>query len=173
MASATTLTNWDAALKQYYRPKAVDDLVYQSHPLMELIPKDTKLYYDFSNVDKDIVYDLSGNGNHGILNGCYVETEPIEKIKNTTLPFRNRAGRFFSQDHKRNDMVGGKWVHQKDTSINERRFVEEVQGGIIDTDEDGLTDLNYSVVKREKLFDTEHEIIDFKCEQEIPNHVEY
>ena len=42
MASATTLTNWDAALKQYYRPKAVDDLVYQSHPLMELIPKDTK-----------------------------------------------------------------------------------------------------------------------------------
>jgi hypothetical protein len=137
------------------------------------IPKDTKLYYDFSNVDKDIVYDLSGNGNHGILNGCYVETEPIEKIKNTTLPFRNRAGRFFSQDHKRNDMVGGKWVHQKDTSINERRFVEEVQGGIIDTDEDGLTDLNYSVVKREKLFDTEHEIIDFKCEQEIPNHVEY
>ena len=42
MASATTLTNWDAALKQYYRPKAVDDLVYQSHPLMELLPKDTK-----------------------------------------------------------------------------------------------------------------------------------
>ena len=70
-------------------------------------------------------------------------------------------------------MVGGKWVHQKDTSINERRFVEEVQGGIVDTDEDGLTDLNYSVVKREKLFGTEHEIIDFKCEQEIPSHVEY
>ena len=40
-------------------------------------------------------------------------------------------------------MVGGKWVHQKDTSINERRFVEDVQGGLINTDEDGLTDLNY------------------------------
>ena len=49
-----------------------------------------------------------------------------------------------------------------------------MQGGIDKyTDEDGLTDLNYSVVKREKLFGTEHEIIDFKCEQEIPNHVEY
>ena len=42
MASATTLSNWDAALKQYYRNKAVDDLVYKSHPLMELLPKDSK-----------------------------------------------------------------------------------------------------------------------------------
>jgi len=132
-----------------------------------------KLYYDFSNVKDDIVYDISGHGNHGILNGGYVESEQINNIPNTTLPYRTRPGKFFSQAHKRNDMIGGKWVHQKDTSINERRFVEEVQGGIIDTDEDGLTDLNYSVVKKEKLFGTEHEIIDFKCNQDIPNHVEF
>jgi hypothetical protein len=136
-------------------------------------PTDTKLYYDFSNVKDDIVYDLSGNGNHGILNGCRVEEESLGKIPNTTLPYRTRPGKFFSQEHKRNDMVGGKWVHQKDTSINERRFVEEVQGGIVNTDDDGLTDLNYSVVKRKKLFGTNHEIIDFKCEQDIPNHVEF
>jgi ribosomal protein S6 len=48
-----------------------------------------------------------------------------------------------------------------------------VQGGIVNTDDDGLTDLNYSVVKRKKLFGTNHEIIDFKCEQDIPNHVEF
>ena len=119
------------------------------------------------------MYDFSGNGNHGILNGCSVGLETVGKIQHTTLPYRNRPGRFFSQEHKRNDMVGGRWVHQKDTSINERRFVEEVQGGIVNTDEDGLTDLNYSVVKREKLFGTEHEIIDFKCEQDIPSHVEF
>ena len=136
-------------------------------------PTDTKLYYDFSNVKDDIVYDLSGNGNHGILNGCRVEEESLGKIPNTTLPYRTRPGKFFSQEHKRNDMVGGKWVHQKDTSINERRFVEEVQGGIVNTDDDGLTDLNYSVVKRKKLFGTNHEIIDFKCEQAIPAHVEF
>jgi len=136
-------------------------------------PTDTKLYYDFSNVKDGIVYDLSGNGNHGILNGCRVEEESLGKIPNTTLPYRTRPGKFFSQEHKRNDMVGGKWVHQKDTSINERRFVEEVQGGIVNTDDDGLTDLNYSVVKRKKLFGTNHEIIDFKCEQTIPNHVEF
>ena len=136
-------------------------------------PTDTKLYYDFSNVKDGIVYDLSGNGNHGILNGCRVEEESLGKIPNTTLPYRTRPGKFFSQEHKRNDMVGGKWVHQKDTSINERRFVEEVQGGIVNTDDDGLTDLNYNVVKRKKLFGTNHEIIDFKCEQTIPNHVEF
>ena len=135
-------------------------------------PTDTKLYYDFSNVENNIVYDLSGNNNNGELMGGIIESELIGNISNTILPHRNRAGKFFSQEHKRNDMVGGRWVHQKDTSINERRFVEEVQGGIVNTDEDGLTDLNYSVVKREKLFGTEHEIIDFRCEQDIPNHVE-
>ena len=70
-------------------------------------------------------------------------------------------------------MVGGKWVHQKDTSVNEKRFVEEVQGGLISIDEDGLTDLNYSIVRKEKLFGTYHEIIDFRCEQDIPDHVEF
>jgi len=148
-------------IKEYYKT----DYPFSSNGM--------KLYYDFSSVVDDIVYDLSGNGNHGILNGGYVETEPIGRIPNTTLPYRTRPGRFFSQAHERNDMVGGKWIHQKDTSINEKRYVEEVQGGIVITDEDGLTDLNYSIVKREKLFGTNHEIIDFRCEQDIPNHVEF
>ena len=128
---------------------------------------------NFSNVEDNIVYDLSGNDNNGELIGGRIESETIGEISNTILPYRSKPGRFFSQEHKRNDMVGGRWVHQKDTSINERRFVEEVQGGIVNTDEDGLTDLNYSIVKREKLFGTEHEIIDFKCEQDIPDHVEF
>ncbi|MBT3962126.1 hypothetical protein HOE22_00235 [Candidatus Woesearchaeota archaeon] len=135
-------------------------------------PENTKLYYDFSKVENDIVYDLSGNGNHGIINGCSIINEEIGKISNTTLPYRSRKGRYFSQHHKRNDIVGNKFVHQKDTSINERRFIDEVKGGMINTDEDGLADLNYNIVKREYLFNTEHEIIDFRCEQDIPNHVE-
>ena len=47
------------------------------------------------------------------------------------------------------------------------------QGGLISIDEDGLTDLNYSIVRKEKLFGTYHEIIDFRCEQDIPDHVEF
>ena len=127
-------------LKEYYKTDCpspqTTKIFYENRPF---------LYYDFSKVKENIVYDLSGNGNHGILNGCSTGLEPISKIQHTILPYRNRPGRFFSQEHKRNDMVGGKWVHQKDTSVNEKRFVEEVQGGLIDTDEDGLTDLNYTI----------------------------
>tara|TARA_R110002049_G_scaffold266981_3_gene443243 strand:+ start:676 stop:1893 length:1218 start_codon:yes stop_codon:yes gene_type:complete len=42
MATATTLTAWDNALKQYYRGAEVEKLVYDSHPFMELVPKDEK-----------------------------------------------------------------------------------------------------------------------------------
>jgi len=42
MATATTLANWDNALKQYYRGAEVEKLVYDSHPFMELVPKDEK-----------------------------------------------------------------------------------------------------------------------------------
>jgi hypothetical protein len=42
MATATTLSAWDNALKQYYRGKEVAKVVYDSHPLLELIPKDEK-----------------------------------------------------------------------------------------------------------------------------------
>jgi hypothetical protein len=101
-----------------------------------------------------------------------MSSEPIDKIPNTTLPHRNRPGRYLSLEHKRNDIVGNRFVHQKDTSMNEKRFVDEVQGGLINIDDDGLTDLNYSIVKKEKLFGTKHEIIDFRCEQNIPSHVE-
>jgi len=152
----------DEEIQEYYQNDYPDCLSFSP-----------KLYYDFSKVENDVVYDLSGYQNHGILNGGRIESESIDGISNTTLPYRTRPGRFFSQDHKRNDMVGGKWVHQKDTSINERRFVEEVQGGIINTDEDGLSDLQYSIESRGYLFQTKHEIIDFRCESNIPDHVEY
>ena len=40
MASAT-MTAWDKALKQYYKPGEVAKVVYDSHPFLELVPKDT------------------------------------------------------------------------------------------------------------------------------------
>mgnify|MGYP004369895289 FL=1 len=42
MATATTLAAWSNALKQYYRAAEVAKVVYDSHPLLELIPKDEK-----------------------------------------------------------------------------------------------------------------------------------
>ena len=87
------------------------------------------------------------------------------------LPYR-RQGKYKSLYHKRNDIINTKFVHQKDTSINEQRFTNEVLTGLIDVDKDGITDLNYELTKREKLFNTEHEFISYKCNQKIPSHVE-
>ena len=102
-----------------------------------------------------------------------VESDEIEfpTIKLNNLPYR-RPGRYSSLFHTRNDIVDTKFVHQKDTRINEKRFINEVQSGLINTDEDGLSDLQYEITKRENLFDTKHEFISFKCTGTIPNHVE-
>ena len=75
-----------------------------------LLGNDPKLYYDFSKSKDGIVYDLSGNGNHGIMSGGYMNSEPIDKIPNTTLPHRNRPGRYKSLSHPRNDIVGNRFV---------------------------------------------------------------
>ena len=154
---------WDKALNE----DEIKDYYSVDYPT----PKDSVLYYDFSDVRDDVVYDMSGNQNHGYLDGCSIEEEVVGKISNTILPFRNRPGRFFSQDHKRNDMVGGKWVHQNDTSKNEWRFVHEVQGGMINTDEDGLSNLKYRVRKRDRLFNTKHEMIDFEITSKVPKRI--
>ena len=42
MATATTLAAWSNALKQYYKPGEVAKVVYDSHPFLELVPKDEK-----------------------------------------------------------------------------------------------------------------------------------
>lgn len=40
------LTSFDAALKEYYTPDAVEDMVYKDNPLLALIPKDENFYGD-------------------------------------------------------------------------------------------------------------------------------
>ena len=52
-----------------------------------------------------------------------------------------------------------------------------VAAAVILPDEYDLVGLNdskkVSPLKREKLFGTKHEIVDFRCEQDIPSHVEF
>jgi len=55
-APASTLAKWDAVLKQYYTSKKVENLVYDSHPLFELIPKDES--FRGRNMPIPLVYGL-------------------------------------------------------------------------------------------------------------------
>ena len=41
-APATTLTAWDDALKQYYIDKNPIDVASDSHPFLQMIPKNTR-----------------------------------------------------------------------------------------------------------------------------------
>ena len=51
---ATTLTAWDDALKQYYIDKKPIDVAYDSHPWLQMIPKNTR--FRGKNMPLPIIY---------------------------------------------------------------------------------------------------------------------
>ena len=121
------------------------------------------LHYEFSNVDENYVYDISGNNNHGINHGCQVTTEKLEDISHTIVPHR-RNGKYKSLKHPINGIVNNRFVFQEDTSRNEKRFFSEVQYGLWDTKKDGLTDLKYEVDSVDKI--GRHDFINFICKHD-------
>ena len=121
------------------------------------------LHYEFSNVDENYVYDISGNNNHGINHGCEVTTENLEDISHTIVPHR-RNGKYKSLKHPINGIVNNRFVFQEDTSRNEKRFFTEVQYGLWDTKKDGLTDLKYEVDSVDKI--GRHDFINFICKHD-------
>jgi hypothetical protein len=125
---------------------------------------------EYFNNSGDAIFNLTVDEESCDYNDVYAQTIDFPKVKMNELPYR-RSGKYRSLYHKRNDIVNTKFVHQKDTSINEKRLVNEVLTGMIDIDKDGISDLKYEVTNREKLLDTKHEFISFKCKQEIPSHV--
>ena len=125
---------------------------------------------EYFNNSGDAIFNLTVDDASCDYNNVYAQTIDFPKVKMNELPYR-RPGKYRSLYHKRNDIVNTRFVHQKDTSINEKRLVNEVLTGMIDIDKDGITDLKYEVTNREKFYDTKHEFISFKCKQEIPSHV--
>ena len=62
------------------------------------------LNYDFSNVDENYVYDISGNNNHGHNHECEITNEELDDVSHTIVPYR-RNGRFKSLKHPINGIV--------------------------------------------------------------------
>ncbi len=125
--------------------------------------EDCKLYYDFKKIDENFVYDLSGNENHGVNHGCDWDFTELDDIEHTIVPHR-RNGRFKSLKHPINGIVNNRFVFQEDTSRNEKRFFSEVQYGLWDTKQDGVSDLKYEVDSVDKL--GRHDFINFICRHE-------
>jgi len=54
MATATTMTTFDDALKQYYTADAVKDLTYPNHPFLAMVPKNEK--FKGKNLPVPVIY---------------------------------------------------------------------------------------------------------------------
>jgi hypothetical protein len=87
--------------------------------------KDIVMKYDFSNMD--------GNQNVDVVE------ENIEVVENI-LPFR-REGSFYCLPHIDEGFKNGTWSKGETTARNERRFVTEMQQGLINYKEDGLNNI--------------------------------
>jgi hypothetical protein len=78
-----------------------------------------------------------------------IKKEDIE-VNNTVLPFR-REGSFLCMEHIDEGFVNGKWAKGETTAKNEKRFVTEMQQGLINYKEDGINNLQYELVNLEKI----------------------
>ena len=92
------------------------------------------LHYDFENGLVDNV----GESSLEKLNVEFTK-EDIDVIENI-IPFR-RESKFTCMHHTDEGFVGGKWVKGETTARNEKRFVTEMQQGLINYKEDGLNNI--------------------------------
>ena len=95
-----------------------------------------KCYYDFKNFKGDIIQDLSGNRNNGIIYNCE-DNVMLDKFETDIVVPIRREGKFKTLKHNSNSVNGNKWVHYE-TRKNQIRFYNEMKGNILDLGIDGL-----------------------------------
>ena len=83
------------------------------------------LDYDFEKIQDDHVFDLSNSWNPGIMFGCKIEKEVIDKIPHTVVPHR-RFGRFKCLPHEDEGIIGGEFAKYT-TQANEILYRLEMQ----------------------------------------------
>ena len=119
------------------------------------------LDYDFDIVQNNIITDESGNDNHGVMFGCKIEKEDIDKIPFTVVPHR-RFSRFECLPHEDEGIVDGKFA--KDTTqTNEKIYRLKMQENKIDIDNDeyGLKNMKYEIDSIEDIYEN-HKIINVR-----------
>tara|TARA_B110000003_G_C16652024_1_gene534601 strand:+ start:2246 stop:3688 length:1443 start_codon:yes stop_codon:yes gene_type:complete len=109
------------------------------------------LHYDFKD---GLVNDKSDNENDGILHNCKLNNSKIE-IPYTAIPHRV-PGRLKCLPHDDEGLVknqDGKevWAKGETTARNEKRFVHQMQQGKWDYKSDGISQLKYELIGKEKI----------------------
>ena len=78
-----------------------------------------------------------------------IKKETFE-VTDSILPYR-KEGRFECMEHIDEGFVNGKWAKGETTAKNEKRFVTEMQQGLINYKKDGINNLKFELVNMEKI----------------------
>jgi hypothetical protein len=108
-----------------------------------------KCYYDFKNFKGDILQDLSGNKNNGLIYNCEDDVM-LDKFQTDIIVPIRREGKFKTLKHTSNSTIGNNWVHSE-TRKNQERFYNEMKGNVVDLSIDGLNTCVYKEVEREDI----------------------
>jgi hypothetical protein len=111
----------------------------------------------------DMVKDLSGNENHGIIHGRSIKIiDAPEYVKSTVVPDR-RYGRMLCMEHEDEGIVDNKFQGDPEqTSKNEVIYRRKMQKDLINIDEDnGLKQMKYTIDSIDNVYDR-HKLINVR-----------
>lgn len=101
------------------------------------------IYYDVRHINRYTLTDLSGNGYHGKLEKCEINSIQLEQNKIVNIPHR-RKSLFRTLKHENNGFENNKWKN-KATRWNQLKFYNEVKVNKDLMLNDGLCDLDYYI----------------------------
>ena len=125
-----------------------------------ILDYDFEIVHDHGDGHK-IVIDSSGYDNYGVMYGCTMGEEVIDKIPFTVVPHR-RFSRFKCLPHEDEGIVDGKFA--KDTTQeNEKLYRLKMQENKIDIDNDeyGLKNMKYEIDSIEDIYEN-HKMINVR-----------
>jgi hypothetical protein len=108
-----------------------------------------KCYYDFKNFKGDVIQDLSGNKNNGLIYNCE-DGILIDKFQTDIVVPIRRVGKFKTLKHSSNSTIGNNWIHSE-TRKNQERFYNEMKGNVVDLSIDGLNTCIFKEIEREDI----------------------
>ena len=121
------------------------------------------LHYNFDDIENGYLIDQS-ELNDGFINNVTFEDREIV-IPDVILPHR-RDGKFLCLPHETEGLINingiEQWAKGVTTARNERRYVLQMQQGLIDYKKDGINNMNYKYISTKTIFE-KHKMINVHC----------
>ncbi len=145
---------WSSALS--------DDVIKEltDKGLSEIKNEDLVLHYDFEKTDSNLIYDVSGNENHGKMTNCNIENTDIGQLLDLELPYRMYS-KYYCFSHEDEGIQNDNYKHV-DGAVNEEILEIQVIKGKVDTNKNGLNNLTYNVLSQNVIFN-KHVMINVEC----------